>query len=420
MGNMCVRSYAWAYVFICFFVILFVPVETMSQEKKILTIEEAINIAMKNNADIRSIGQIIESKKAVKKLSWLPEDINLVIENEEIPSGESISSAGVKKRGFVQKIEFPYKWLLKYRDADEELNIVREQQTFIQNEIKYLVGLSFYKIEMLNLKSDYINRNLELLEEFQKKAETKYKVGEAPGIEVLKAKVEVKKGRTELENLKNLIRIEYGNLRFLMNREDLKFSVNTRIKFKPFYPDEAKFKNEYLSNHPKLKESEHEMLSAKIKKDMESWNMVPDFNIGYLKQTVDNRNFRIFSAEAEIPIWFLFKNRNKMQEKKSVFRSRKIDHANTAKKLELAFDSAISSLSSAEKLVNLYIEGIIKESEEIYNKALRGYEEGEYGYLDFWEAQRTLIQSRMEYAGILYEYQTAKLNLFKTVNMYEF
>ncbi|MFC1725147.1 TolC family protein [candidate division KSB1 bacterium] len=404
---------------ILFILFVFILYNTgFSQEIKKPALSELVALTLKNNPEIKTLKELIESKKAAKAYSWLPDDPIIASENEEIPSGSAINKAGVKKYGIVQTIEFPYKYMLKYKLSDYNLKSLTERLKIVINEVIFEASSTYYTIEMLNLKISNMEKNLELLNDFYNKAQTKYDVGEVPYLELLKSKVELQKGKTGMEHLKNQLKIEYEKLRYyIYSEESYGYEINTEINYTTGNIDIGRIKNETMSDHPLINEAEYNLNAAGVDRSLTKWEVLPDISIGYLRQKIANEKFWIFKAEVSIPIWFFFKNRNKINEKKYEYKSKKTVLENVKRKLDLEVTEAYSNLQTSEKMVDFYKEGVIKEAEEIYSKALKGYEEGEYGYLDLLEAQRTLLSTRNEYAQILFDCQITKLKLYKAVNM---
>ena len=404
-----------------FILLLFLSITVISQEKYNITLREALDGALKNNPKITSFKELINSKKAEKKHIWLPEDLVIVSENERIPIGAPVKDAVVKKYGIVQKIDFPYKLYLKFKNSGEVLKSLEERLKILHLDVIYDISVTFHRIEMLNLITDYLQQNLEILKDFLEKSEKKYEVGEIAYLEVLKSRVEMQRGKTELENFRNSLRLEYEKLNYLMfSDEQINASVSSRLSYEPLKLDIGGCKNQALNSHPVISEIQYLVNSASIGKSLAKWEIIPDISLGYLKQKVAGEKYWVFKAEASLPIWFPFKNRNKIAEKNHDYKSMEIEYENVKRKLELEIDNAANDLNTAQKNVNLYKEGILKESEEIYEKAVKGYEEGEYGYLDLLEAQRTLIKMRIEYAEILFEYKLSVLKLKKALNLFDF
>ena len=403
-------------LFILFLFILYN--QGFSQEVKSLTLSELIEITIKNNPEINALKELIEAKKAAKAYSWLPEDPVLASENEGIPRGSSFKEAEVKKFGIIQRFEFPYKYFLKSRMSDHDLKSFEEKLKILKNEIIFEASKTFHTIEMLNLKIGNMEKNLELLTDFYNKAQTKYDVGEVPYLELLKSKVELQKGKTGLERLNNSLKIEYEKLKYFLYSENLSnYKVDSEISYTSEKIDFNSLRKRALSDHPVVMEAEHKLDAAGADKSLTKWEVLPDISIGYLNQKIANEKFWVFKAEASIPVWLLFKNRNKINEKKYEYKSKKTELENAKRKLEMEITGAYSNLLTSEKMVNFYKEGVIKEAEEIYSKALKGYEEGEYGYLDLLEAQRTLLSARNEYAQILFDCRITRLELYKSANI---
>ena len=81
----------------------------------------------------------------------------------------------------------------------------------------------------------------------------------------------------------------------------------------------------------------------------------------------------------------------------------------------LETESAYLELQNAQAQVVLFQQQILPAAERTYEIASRSYDEGKATYLQLLEAQRTLTDSRIERAEVLFDYRAAVATLERAV-----
>ena len=81
----------------------------------------------------------------------------------------------------------------------------------------------------------------------------------------------------------------------------------------------------------------------------------------------------------------------------------------------LETEQAFLDLGTAGEQVALFQDRILPEAELAFELAGLSYEEGKSSYLELLEAQRTWVETQVEYAEVLFEYRSAEAALERAV-----
>jgi len=84
-------------------------------------------------------------------------------------------------------------------------------------------------------------------------------------------------------------------------------------------------------------------------------------------------------------------------------------------RLQKDLNQAVANFQKAVTEVRLYQTSLLGEAEEVFRIAQKSYTFGEIGYLQFIDAQQTLINTRSGYLRSLTNYQIEKAHLTKLV-----
>jgi heavy metal efflux system protein len=76
---------------------------------------------------------------------------------------------------------------------------------------------------------------------------------------------------------------------------------------------------------------------------------------------------------------------------------------------------AFAEFKHGESQVHLYLDEIIPQAEEIYRTAVKSYEAGEITYIEFLQAQQTLINSRGSYVDALLSYNLSIITIEESI-----
>lgn len=391
--------------------------ERMNKE---LSLNKAIEIGLKNNPEIKSAQQNIS---AAKGRFWsgisLPSP-ELSISYEYTPVNSSLRNFSESTFEVSQSFEFPSNYFLKGSKFSKEEDIafygLSQTEIGITAQIKSAYYNVLAKKDLLGIAEE----NLKIAEDFSKKAEIRYNVGEGTNLERLTAKVQFTEAKNNLEVAKNELRTSFAELNFSLGFEkytDEIFNLTDSLSYSP--TDGYTFEELYnlsLSVNQQIKISERKVSTSSIDKSLAWSSLLPGFSVSYFKQTRDGGNgFYGASFGISVPLWFLFENRGQIQEANANVNIAESELQLVKNEVYLRLKSAFNDYENDLRQVNLYISDILPQADEVYRSATASYDAGDITYIEFLQARQTLIGSYSNYTNVLFNYYRSIFILEETV-----
>ena len=113
----------------------------------------------------------------------------------------------------------------------------------------------------------------------------------------------------------------------------------------------------------------------------------------------------------EIPLWGALRQRGDLAEAKAKLAGAEAEAERLRREVKLEVETAYRNLKTAQDQVALFDERILREAKAAQRAAGRSYDEGKASYLEVLSAQRTLLETRVEYADIQFAYREASATL---------
>lgn len=388
---------------------LFINIGLRGQElKKVLSMDEAVSIGLKSNPEILAAAEKIN---AVSGRFWngisLPAP-ELSFSYEYVPTGKVLNSAGEKSAEISQSMEFPTNYFLKGSRLNKEILLAEKELELTELSVISKIKSAYFTLLMRRKQLDLAIENLTIAEDFSKKAEVRYEVGEGTNLERLTAKVQFAEARNSVETQKNLAGSAAADLNYLLGAEKyvtINYELADSLVFEP-----VNIGLELLVNY--AEEMNPEIIIGRLKVELSSldrklaWSgLLPNLNFAYFKQTLDGNNgYYGASFSISLPLWFMFDQKGKIQEADANFSISEYEQTVARNKVILNIRNAYAGFRNEEKQVMLYQTDILPEAEEIYRSALKSYEEGEITYLEFLQAKQIVVNARSNYINALLGY----------------
>ncbi len=407
-------------LFILIFSISITTVFGQQGMNKELTLNEAIEIGLNNNPGIKSERENIS---AAKGRFWsgisLPAP-EVGVSYEYTPVNKSLRNFSERTFEVSQSFEFPSNYFLRGSRFSKEEEIafygLKQTEVVITAQIKSAYYNVLSKKELLGIADE----NLKIAEDFSKKAEIRYNVGEGTNLERLTAKVQFTEASNNLEVAKNELRTANSELNFVLGygkRTDEIFTLADSLTFTP--TEKLTFEELYnlsLSVNQQIKISELNVSTSSIDKSLAWSSLLPNFNLAYFRQTRDGDNgFYGASFGISVPLWFLFENRGQIQEATANVNIAESELQLVKNEVYLRLRSAFNDYENDLRQVNLYISDILPQAEEVYRSASASYDAGEITYIEFLQARQTLIGAYSNYTNVLFNYYRSIFTLEETV-----
>lgn len=393
---------------------LFLPAIAFAQDDmKSFTLDMAIEMAMKNNPRVLAAEKEVDAARGRSWTTWWLPDPAFTAEFEEIPDGQGLGSFGERRLAVTQSIDFPTNIFFKKKLAGNDVNTTRMQLAQTELEVRADVKQAYYDLLAKRDQMNLARENLQLAQEFLDKAQTRYDVGEAPWLEVVRAKVAVAQAENELAQAQSEVEAAQAALNALLARPaEAPVNAADTLAYRSFDLSLPELKQQAFARHPRLRAEDYQVGMAQQVRNLAWGSFLPDIEFSAFSQNIDG-NSDLYGVEFgfSVPLWFLFRQRGNIQEAGGLLNAAEYRRQNEKHLLDADIESAYAAVQSRRQQVEKYLDTLLKQADEVYRIALRSYEEGKVGYLQFLEAQQTLIEIRRGYIRALANYQVAVAEL---------
>jgi outer membrane protein TolC len=386
-------------------------------EKEVLTLDECITIAIQQNPLIlSSMQQYNASLARVNQAKAIPQP-SINWDSDLQPKLFDFKGTGEWYFGISQSVEFPGKRYLRGKIASKEASAFLQEIELLKIDIIFQVKQAFYVLLLSQEKLRYSQQNLELAQDYLKKAELKFDAGDVAKVEALRAKVEASKAANEVRIANNDVRLAKAMLNFLLARKKYApLEIKGDLKRAPISLDVDNLIERALSFRPEMKGINIAIEREKLSKKQAYMSYLPDFELGVNKHRVSGEGeWWDFTLSFPIPLFFWQPKKGEIAEAEANIKSLEKESEHLGNAITLEVEEAYMTAVTANNQIRLFEDEILTQAEEVYNMFLFSYQEGEIGGIELIDARRTLIEARTSYADALFNYGVALAALEKSI-----
>ena len=372
-----------------------------------INLRQVMESVQRDNPEILAARKRWESAQKRIAQAATPEKPRLDIERMYAPVGQGvINGAQEKNLAVTQEIPFPTTLYLQHGRAAKEAAIAEQSY---QAKIRDVTARarSAYAMLFLSYRSlEIFEENIEIMRRFSKVAESKYAAGHSTQLDALKAQVELTKMLNMSVELEQEKQINQAMLNALLNR-DAQAALGV-----PTDPDPGtlslkldELQATALAQRPELREAFLSAERADASLSIARSSYLPDLMLQYRWR---NDPMRGNSNDAvlgfSLPLWF-WKPAAMVAEAKA---DKEMSEAELqAMKVETSSELKTAWLrtQTAKRLSDIYRTSVLPQTNEALKVAEAGYQSDKSSFLDLLDAQRSLLNFRLEYYRYLAEYE---------------
>jgi outer membrane protein len=448
-------------------IITLLPAVAQAQQPTALSLQDAVNHALKHQARVKNArideqsslarnkevaGLTLPQVKASAGITYaalvaafqVPDFVGLRI--KEVVQPGSLTDAFRTTTPGMQSLAFQPKWTtnpqleatqvlfepslmvaLQSRKKLEEL--ARKVVEKTEQDVKYDVTKSYYDILIAEKRKTLLDQNVVRISEMERETRVIYQNGLVEKIDVDRLTVTLNNLKTEQIKINQLVEVAYMALKFQIGMPlDNPVSLKDTLSEERMYSDllsqslEIKNRREY-----QLLEMQKDVLGFDLKRrKLESLPTLAAFgNYGY---TLYNQG-RLFDAADDwqksamvgvkltVPIFDGFQRKNKVRQAQFAVDKTENDLQNARLGLELETITArINLQSSISALENQRAN--MRLAEEVYRISSIKYKEGVGSSLEVLNAESALKEAQVNYFGALYDATTARINMQKALGQF--
>ena len=366
-----------------------------------LRLDRVLEEVRERNPELKAAAAVSLAASSRIKQAYILKDPVIEFERMYTPSGKSfLNDAGERNISISQEIDNPYKLLLRKDIARDERSFYSSLYDAKGREVTAKTKAVFYEYFMAAKAELIYNETVELLRGFSKIAETKYSVGKASQSDAIKAQVELSRALNMLVGVKQEKETAAAMLNALMDRDTLA-PLPPPEELVPSLPG-AKYEElraAALASNPGLKSYAIKAGQADRRLSLSKAEYLPDFMLLYRKRKApgsEMNNTYDVALGLTVPLWFS-KQRAMVKEAGADKEMAQAEYKAARNELASDLREADIKARSSMRLVDLYRGSVIPQAEEALKIAQSGYQAEKADFMDLLDAQRTLLDFRMDY-----------------------
>jgi len=376
---------------------------SQSGRAQAIDVNEAVEIALRNNTELQSKDLDIKSVQSLGKAAFeLPKtDLNIQYGNNDgFEYNDAIQVS--------QQIPFPTLFGARKNLAKAQVKAADWAKALTANELKKQVRTYFYQLAYLTRNATVLNSVDSIYADFIRVAELRYKAGDIGKLDVNTAAT--KKGEIALLFRQNEISRQqaYTNLKTLMQvQED--FVIETGADYEPLLLSSS-IDSSAVGQHPRIQALYQDARVAEQRKNVERASGLPDFTVGYNNVSLigmHTRNgverfygreqrFSFVDVGIAIPLTF-GATKAKIRAIDYQQQALELDAQWQEQQLQTALANALNQYEQYLAEFNYFKQQALPYANEIIIGARLGYSTGEISYVEYLYALQTTTDIRLNY-----------------------
>jgi outer membrane protein TolC len=375
------------------------------------SLPELLAEAARNNPDIAASMRAWRAAAQVPtQVSTLP-DPQVTVQQFAVGSprpfaGYTNSTFAYIGFGISQDIPYPGKLSLKAEAAQRDAAVTKEKFEAAKRSVLEQVKAGYFQLAYIQKTLAVLERDQTLLDQIEKIAEARYRVGQGNQQDVLKAQLQKTKVLNELAHHHELMGSQQALMSKILNRapgaaeivtEDL---TETPLNFKS---DELMAK--VRTENPEVKGGEEMVRKQSLQVEIAHKDRYPDFSVQYMWQhTAEQyRDYYMLTFSARLKRKL---DPEMTQAVEELDQSRREYESHVQQAYFEVRDQYIAAETASQEL-KIYREGLIPQATATFQAGLAGYEAGSQDFESLLSSFLDVLHFDEEYWKTLADHETA-------------
>ncbi|MHB2154774.1 CusA/CzcA family heavy metal efflux RND transporter [Calditrichota bacterium GD2] len=366
-----------------------------------LTIDQAIAIAVKNNAGLNAKHLMVKETASKTSLDIPKTDFYYSYDENNIAE----NNLPLDVWGANQSFKFPTLYLTQRSKNKAHIMAQKQKYALSETALKREVSRAYYTIIYLNnVEAKY--RFLDsLLTRFAQGAKMRYDVGETNKLEYLTALAKKKEAEVMLAQTRQKIKSAYAELNAWLQTDSAYVLPPLELTQLPLASID--------SSNPGLNYYRQMLRAANLDVSLQRQSFLPEINVGVFvgsNNGANAKNYYGFDVGISVPILF-FEQRSNIQRAKIQRQIIRQNYKDYDAKLKAHIQSLMALLHSYKKSVDYYQTTGRELAKELLQNANKAYQNGEIDFLQYIQLVRNSLSIEMDYLNNLNQYNQTVLSL---------
>lgn len=359
-----------------FIVLLRPPLLAAETQLKLQTLIEE---AEQQNPEIQAARQRWEAAKAlIPQVQTLPDPI----------IGFAYRGPDIMREGriaFQQEFPFFGKLGLRGQVAGNVADQVREEYKATGLRVLAQLQEAYYTLHFIHQSIEIVQKNIKILDEFEKTAEARYKVGKGIQQDLFRAQVELSRELERLTTLEQEKETLHADINRLLNRPPAApLGTPEEVNITPLPYSLDQLNEQALQHSPLLKAQVKSVESGKSALDLAHREYYPDFFVG-LGAMQSFRSSDLTDAFGtlgiKVPLYYATKQRYGVEEALAKLEGARKNYQTVSQDLLFRVKDNFARVQRATRLIKLLGNAILSQAGLALESSIAGYSVGNVDFL---------------------------------------
>ncbi|MDP3314101.1 CusA/CzcA family heavy metal efflux RND transporter [Lutibacter sp.] len=383
------------------------------------SIDEVLNVAIKNNLNIKVSELQTQQQRALKGSSF-----DIPKTDFEVEYGQTNGSNNDTRFAISQTFAFPTLYFNKNKVSKTKISLGELNQKIVKSEVLKQVKSAYYNLWFFKNKKMLLQKQDSTYKRFESAANLRFKTGESNALEQATATTEVanlqiliqendsaiKKYQLQLQqllNLTNLVDIEVGSLQ-------LKSIIILTLQ-----------DTTVIDNNPLVNFYKQQVGVAETEKSLVASELLPEITIGYFNQSFigngentngvpivfdSNDRFSGVQLGLTIPLWFN-SHSAKIKAAKIHITESETRLSNSINNTKIQSNLLLHELQKHQNNLEYYSQKGLPQAELLLKHAQRGFKEGAIGYNEYVQGLNRALHIQTNYLEFINQYNQTVIEI---------
>jgi cobalt-zinc-cadmium efflux system outer membrane protein len=322
--------------------------------------------------------------------------------------------------GVSQDLPYPGKLRLRGEVAEREAMAARENLEAVRRSTVAELKTAYFELAYIQQTLAVLERDRQLLEQMEKIAEARYRVGQGNQQDVLKAQLEKTKLLREITMHHGHMATLQAQLKQILNRPPDSADITTEPLTEtpvPYTSDELLAR--VRAENPGVASEREIVRRQSLQVELARKDFYPDFNVQYMWQHTARqfRDYHMLSFAVRIPIHRRRRDYPRVaQALDELHRSRYLYEAKVQQAYFDVRDQYVTAETSAE-LLKIYREGLIPQAAATFRAGLAAYQSNRLDFETLLSSFLDLLSFDQQYWRALADHERAVARLEQLTGM---
>ena len=405
-----------------FAVLVAVCASAIGQTPTQITLDQAIDLALKNSPTIKALRTQIDQNKAQETTARLRPNPVLSWDAQFLPffgdfSTDNLSQNSQFDVGIGYLFERGGKRSARWQAARDQTSVTAAQVSDNERTLKFNVAQQFINVLLAKSTLEFALQDLKTFQNTVNINQDRFQAGAISKNDFLKIKVQLLQNETAVSTARLAKAQALVSLRQLIGYESVPrdYDVAGILEFLPLKSGEDTLEATALDQRPDLRAAHLGVKAAQSQIRLAKANGKQDLDVTFDYSHVSGTSSGSFFFNIPLPVF----NRNQGEVARTRFALTQADFTAKATEETVLTDvrNAYEAVKDNEEIVGLYQSGYLDQARESRDITEFSYRQGAAALLDFLDAERSYRATELAYRQALATYMLALEQLRQTVGV---